>query len=307
MLISFSFRRGWERNLVQYTKCSESWNVSKQNKIIHYKMVTLLLIAPGLLAFATLFLYPMLITLTTSFQTRDSSNFTFNNYLDFLTKSEGWNILGLSFFLAIIPTIIIIFISIPLALLLRKKITGFKFYRTLIVLPLMIPSLISTLGLLLFYNTNGWFNLFIIKLLPFVNEPAKINYTIHGLMIFYVWLYFPYTAISITSAIEGLDKGIEEAGSVCGASPMQVFWKIILPLIKPGIMSGSIMTFLLAFGSFSVPLLAGGDYRPIAVQIYTTTAVFHNWPKGSALAVIMSVIQVIFLTIYMRLNRRRNT
>lgn len=280
--------------------------ISIAKKFFSWNMTTFLFLVPGLIMFITLFVYPILITISTSLKTNDGSDqLTFSNYVDFLTKPEGWQILWLSFILAIVPTIIMVFLSVPFALLLRKKFRGHRFYRTLIILPLMIPSLISSLGLLLFYNSNGWFNLLINTFLPFLNGPIKINYTIPGLVIFYVWLYFPFSAISILSAVESLDSGIEEAARVCGASPLKVLWHILIPLIMPGIMSGSIMTFLLAFGSFSVPLIAGGDYRPIAVQVYTQSVVFRNWPKGSAIAIIMSILQVLFLIIYMRLGKRR--
>ena len=101
-------------------------------------------------------------------------------------------------------------------------------------------------------------------------------------------------------------RGIEQAGAVCGASPLKVLLEITLPLIMPGVISGSVMDLYDVFLVHSVvPLIAGGDYRPIAVQIYTETSVFNNWENGSALAVIMSVVQIVFLVFYMKFSRKR--
>jgi len=80
---------------------------------------------------------------------------------------------------------------------------------------------------------------------------------------------------------------------------------VVIPLIMPGILAGSVLTFMAAFGAFSIPLIAGGNYRPLSVEIYRqinfTPA---RWSAASARAVIMALLQVAFLTIYMRILRR---
>jgi ABC-type Fe3+ transport system permease subunit len=170
----------------------------------------------------------------------------------------------------------------------------------------VIPGLIGALGLLLFFGTRGWFNLFLLQFMPFVAPPLAVNYTIHGLVLFYVWLYFPYTCVTTMSALESLDQAIEEAGAVSGANRWQVLRHIVLPLITPGILAGSVLTFMAAFGAFSVPLVAGGNYRPLAVEIYKEISVPipGHWSAASAIAVVMGALQVIFLTLYMRLVRK---
>jgi ABC-type Fe3+ transport system permease subunit len=139
-----------------------------------------------------------------------------------------------------------------------------------------------------------------------VTTPLQINYTIQGLIFCYVWLYFPYTCVTTMSALESLDPGIEEAGAVAGANRWQVLRHIVLPLITPGILAGSVLTFMAAFGAFSVPLIAGGDYRPLAVEIYKQISIPipARWSAASAIAMVMGVLQVAFLAVYMRIARR---
>jgi ABC-type Fe3+ transport system permease subunit len=171
---------------------------------------------------------------------------------------------------------------------------------------MMVPGLIGALGLLLFFGSRGWFNL-AAQLLPFVQEPLTINYTLQGLMLFYVWLYFPYTALTTLSALEGLDRAVEEAGAVAGANPRQVFRYLIIPQIIPGILAGSVLTFMTAFGAFSIPLITGGNYRPLSVQIYKEISSFipAHWSAASAMAIVMGILQVAALSAYMRLLRQR--
>src|SRR3546814_7550779 len=104
---------------------------------------------------------------------------------------------------------------------------GHRFFRLIVLVPLVVPSLIGALGLLVFWGPRGWFNLFLIQLVPGVERPVSVNYTLHGLIMFYLWLYFPYTCVTTLSALESLDRSIEEAGEVSGADRWQVLRYIV--------------------------------------------------------------------------------
>jgi putative spermidine/putrescine transport system permease protein len=268
-------------------------------------VLTLMLLLPGLLGFGGLFLYPILVTIATSLHPMNSDAWTLDNYVMFLGSAKGWGVIGMTFVLSVSATMFSVVISVPLALILREEIWGRRFFRALILTPLMIPSLIGVLGLLLIFRSTGWINLFLTQVLQVIAEPLRVNYTLGGLILFYIWMFFPFTALTTLSSLEGLDRSVEEAAEVVGANRWQVIWHIILPLIIPGVLAGSIMTFLLSFGAFSVPLIAGGDNRPIAVTVYTTSAVFGQWEQGSAIAIVMAVLQISFLMIYSSLLRRR--
>ena len=269
--------------------------------------LTLLLLLPALAGFLGLFFYPMLLTVVLSFRPEgEAAGWTLQNYAAFLGDADGRWVVFLTFVLAVGATAFSVLLSVPLSLVLREKVRGHRFFRLVILVPLVIPSLIGALGLLVFWGVRGWFNLFLTQLVPFVTRPVSVNYTLHGLILFYLWLYFPYTCVTTLSALESLDRSIEEAGEVSGASRWQVLRHIVLPLIKPGILAGSVLTFMAAFGAFSVPLIAGGDYRPLAVEIYKQIAVPipAHWSAASAIAVVMGACQVAFLAFYMRLVRR---
>jgi len=277
------------------------WRKYEQNAI------TLLLLLPAFAAFFGLFAYPILITLVQSFRPEGQTDgFTFENYINFLSDPSGRDVIVLTFVLAIGATFFSLLFSIPLALILREKVRGHRFFRLLVLVPLMVPGLIGALGLLLFFGSRGWFNL-TMQLLPFVQEPLTINYTMQGLILFYVWLYFPFTCLTTLSALEGLDRAVEEAGAVAGADSRQILRYLIIPQIIPGILAGSVLTFMTAFGAFSIPLIAGGNYRPLSVQIYKEISAFipAHWSAASAMAIVMGILQVTALTVYMRLLRQR--
>lgn len=293
-------------------------------------LLTLLMLAPGFIAFLGLFAYPMLITTLTSLRqgarpvdvtvgvtAREwnpacdflaNDGFTLVHFCDFLFSNEGLYTIGLSLTISIAATLLAVLLSLPLVMILRERFRGNRFFRLLILAPMMIPGLIGALGLFLFWDKrSGWFNLFLTQVVPFVDDPIKFNFTLHGLILFYTWLFFPYTGLTTLSAVEAIDRSLEEAGAVSGATRWQVFRHILFPLILPGIIAGSVLTFILAFGALSIPLMLGGNYRAhiIGSRIYTFATVFRKWEAASAMAVVMAAIQIILITVYMRVTRRK--
>lgn len=273
-----------------------------------YHLVTLFLLTPGLAAFFGLFFYPMLVTLALSLRPEGESStlWTLENYRAFLFDPSARGVISLTFLLAISATFLSIVLSVPLALVLREKVRGHRLIRLTILIPITVPGLIGALGLLLFWGSRGWINLFLTQVVPFVKEPLRVNYTVPGLILFYIWHYFPYTCVTTLATLEGLDRSVEEAAAVAGANGWQVLRHVVLPLIMPGILAGSVLTFMAAFGSFSIPLITGGNYRPLSVTIYKQIEVFipARWSMASAMAMVMAVLQVTFLSLYMRILRR---
>jgi ABC-type Fe3+ transport system permease subunit len=272
-----------------------------------YGLVSLLLLSPGLASFFGLFFYPMLVTVVRSFRPEgEEVGWTLANYADFLGQAGARQVIVLTFGLAIACTFLSIVLSVPLTLLLRTKVRGHRLFRITILIPMTVPSLVGALGLLLFYGSRGWLNLFLTQTLGIARQPVTINYTLAGLVMFYLWHYFSYTAVTTLSTVEALDPAFEEAARVSGASPWQVLRYVVLPLIMPGVLAGSVLTFMAAFGAFSIPLITGGSYRPLAVQIFKQIEVFTpgHWSAASAMAVVMALLQLVFLTLYMRLLRR---
>lgn len=258
------------------------------------------MLAPALLFLLVFFAYPLLVTFLTSITAANGTDYTLAEYSAVFTTSSYLASLGLTFGLALGTTILSILLAVPIALVIRKRPRGHHLMRLLILTPLMVLALISALGLLIIWGKNGWLNLLVSHLIP-GSGPLKIDFTLQGLLLFYTWLYAPYTVLTTLSAIEGLDPNVEEAARVAGASSWQVFRTVTLPLSWPGIRAGSLLTFLLAFGAFSVPLVAGGDLRPLAVVIYTEAETFQNFARGSSLAIVMAVISLAVMLVYQRL------
>lgn len=278
----------------------------KRGSRIRSSLVTLLMLSPGLAGFFGLFFYPMMVTIVRSLRPEGQQvGWTVEHYVTFLSEPRARGVIVLTFVLSISATVCSILFSVPLCLVLRQKLRTHRFFRLTMLIPRMVPGLIGALGLLLLFGSRGWVNLSLIQFIPFINEPLHMNYTIPGLILFYTWLYFPFTAVTTLSTLESLDPAIEEAADVAGANRWQVLRHVVIPLIIPGILAGSVLTFMAAFGAFSIPLVAGGNYRPLSVEIYRQIDLTPiRWSAASARAMIMAALQVVFLTVYMRILRR---
>ncbi len=261
--------------------------------------LTAAMLAPALVYLLVFFAYPLLVTFLTSITAANGTDYTLAEYSAVFTTPSYLASLQLTFVLALGTTILSILLAVPIALVLRRRPRGHHLMRLLILTPLMVLALISALGLLIIWGKNGWLNILVSHLIP-GSGPLKIDFTLQGLLLFYTWLYAPYTVLTTLSAIEGLDPNVEEAARVSGASAWQVFRTVTLPLSWPGIRAGSLLTFLLAFGAFNVPLVAGGDLRPLAVVIYTEAETFQNFARGSSLAIVMAVISLGVMLVYQR-------
>jgi len=264
-----------------------------------------LLVAPLLLFLAAAFYYPLAYTLTESVTPESGGGWTLANYAAFLGSRDGLGVLALTLWLALAATVLSIVLSLPLALYLRRRFFGRRALQFLMMLPITIPALVGALGLVILYDRTGWLNVVLLRL-HLIRAPLMIDYTIHGLVLFYVWMFFPYGALVIMSGLGAIDPTVEEAGGVMGASPFVVFWRVLLPLLRGSLWAGGVMIFLQCFGAFSVPLLAGGDHQPLGVKIYRVANVFLDWPQASAMAVVMGVIQAGLVIAYQRAGRARH-
>jgi len=176
--------------------------------------------------------------------------------------------------------------------------------RALITLPLMVPVLIAAYGLTLFFAQNGLVNYILVRVLHLFPEPLQISYSVGGIVIACIWRYFPFVTLIVAGAVESLDPSLEEAAASMGASPLRVLRSIVLPLLTPSILSGSVLVFVGAFGTFSIPLIMGKGQDVLAVLVYRSHSVFFDDQKASTIAIVMLVAQLVILAVYTRTLRR---
>jgi ABC-type spermidine/putrescine transport system permease subunit I len=147
---------------------------------------------------------------------------------------------------------------------------------------------------------EGMVNKFLL-LLPFINNPFKIMYTTSAVVIGLTGLLLPYMVIPLMSSIESIPRSMEEAASNLGANKLKVFFKIILPLSVPGLVSGSLMVYLIAISALVTPALMGlPKVRMLGNQVYDTVIGSFNWPFAASISIIMVIFTFSILIFYLK-------
>lgn len=209
-----------------------------------------------------------------------AGNFTIQHYIDLFTaNSKGLSALKNSLFLAVTSATICAVLGTLLVLVIRQSKSKFKkVIEAIGLLPEMIPSIVLIIGVMLFYNQ-------IYSVIPIYN-------TIWIMVIAYVILFLPYTIQYVTSAFTQISKSLQEAGQVFGGSPTYIFRKITLPLILKGVLTGWMMTFIIAFRELvTASLIAPPN------TLVISTYIVREFEQGSvSVGMAMAVLCVLFTT-----------
>lgn len=251
-------------------------------------------IAPGLAIVVCLVLYPIGLALWVSL-TSKAGALTLQHYVDFFASGDSYRALLRTLGLALATTAASLLLSIPLGYLGRIPGSIGTLVRVLVSLPLAVPVLIAGYALALFYAENGLFNNLLVRVLHLLSDPLLISYTWTGLVVACTWRFFPYTGLLVIAALQAIDRNVEQAAASTGANPWQVFTRVTLPLIAPAALTGSILTFVSTFGTFSIPLIMGRGGDVLSVMAYRKVSGAFDWPVASTIVIVMAVIQIAVL------------
>jgi putative spermidine/putrescine transport system permease protein len=106
--------------------------------------------------------------------------------------------------------------------------------------------------------------------------------------------------------LEGIDRALEEAALGLGANPWRMFWHVILPLAMPGVIAGTILSFILAMNAYATPVLLGGPtFHMMGPTVYNQFAGLSNWPFGAALAFVLMTATLLLTVTSNSLAQRR--
>ncbi|MDO9546361.1 MAG: iron ABC transporter permease [Pelolinea sp.] len=222
---------------------------------------------------------------------------TFGTGTNALTTNQvNWTItgkaIGFTFYQALLSTFYTLLIGIPASLLFgRFSFRGKNILRILSTLPFIFPTVVVAAGFNALIGPNGWLNLLLMDMFQLSTPPIHLLNSITAILIAHVFYNTSIVIRVVGTAWEQLDRKIENAARMLGASPWNVFRKITFPLLFPSISSAAILVFLFDFTSFGVILMMGGaKYTTIEVEIYIQTMQFLNLKMAG----ILSFIQLFF-------------
>jgi spermidine/putrescine transport system permease protein len=282
-----------------------------------------LLVSPAMLIIGVAGLAPLTVILFYSFMSPGpyagiSFEPTFQAWINLVMEEDlfdetlGFNYAHLYIFsrsigLALGTTILTLAIGFPTAYFIATRPSTQKnFWLFMISLPLWSNLLVRTFAIMMFIREKGFVN-YILLNLDLIDKPLQIMFTPTAVWIGLVYAYLPLMVMPLYASMEKIDFRLVEAGYDLYASRWQVLRKVIVPLVKPGIVAGSILVFIPSIGAYVTPkLLGGGKSLMIGNLISNQFGTSRDWPLGSALALFLMALVMVALIIYVK-NETRNT
>ena len=213
---------------------------------------------------------------------------TVENYVKFFTDIYYTAVLTRTVRIAFITTAICLLAGFPLAYVLARTRTRYKnILIMLVVLPLFVGNAVRAAGWMVAFGNKGAINASLMGL-GALTEPLEIMFTETAVIVGITAVNLPFMVLTLQSVIEGIDRSIEEAAFNLGATPLRMARRVLLPLAMPGVLAGTILTFILAMNAYATPVLLGGPrFQMMGPLVYGQFVQQNNWPFGGAIAFIL--------------------
>ncbi|HVP89049.1 MAG TPA: ABC transporter permease [Casimicrobiaceae bacterium] len=224
--------------------------------------------------------------------------FTAENYVKFVTDPFYLAVLWRTIRVAAICTAICVVLAFPMAYCLARTRSRFKNLLLMaVILPLFVGNAVRAAGWMVLFGNKGFVNSMLLGA-GIVREPLQIMYTEFAVIVGVIAVNLPFVVLTLQAVLEGIDRAIEEAALGLGANPWRTFRHVVLPLAMPGVIAGTILSFILAMNAYATPVLLGGPtFQMMGPTVYNQFAGLSNWPFGAAMAfVLMTATLVLTLT-----------
>lgn len=244
--------------------------------------------ALSILVYAFL-LAPLVVVVLASFNSADFLSFPPRGlslrWYRALWESEVW---GDSFRLSLLLTVVVTPLSLIMGTLaayalVRYSFPGRRIAETLVMAPLVMPQIVLGIALLNYFS-----------LLGLIDSMA-------GLILGHLVVTLPFTVRLVSISVHTLDPALERAAQSLGATPLQTFWRVTLPLLRPGIVAGAIFAAIISFGELAVTLLiAGARTTTLPLRIFNYTE-YNFDPTINAVSTIFVVLALVLIVALDRL------
>ena len=203
--------------------------------------------------------------------------------------------------LSLMTALAALIVGFPTAYFIATRPAGSRdLWMLLIIIPFWTNLLIRTFAIMEIIRNEGVINTLLLKA-GLIEAPIQLLYTEFAIMLGMIYVYLPLMVLPIYASMERLDFSLVEAAYDLYGSRFRVLKRVILPLVKPGIIAGSILVFVPSLGAYVTPrVLGGGKQLMIGNLIELQFGQGRNWPLGAALSITLLAIVMIALMFYVR-------
>jgi spermidine/putrescine transport system permease protein len=231
---------------------------------------------------------------------------------DIFDGTLGWadahlTIFGRSLVLSISTTFLTLVFGVPTAWFIATQPPGRReFFLFLVTIPFWTNILVRTIAIQELIRAEGVINL-ILLWVGIIDEPIQMMFTNFAIGFGMTYVFLPLMVLPVYAAIETLDFQLVEAAHDLYAKRWTAFRRVILPLIKPGIIAGSILVFIPSLGAYVTPtVLGGGKNLMFGNLIGMQFGSARNWPLGAALALLLTVAVLAAMIWHARATAKEN-
>ena len=231
--------------------------------------------------------------------------FSLDNYVKFFSDPYYTGVLWTTLRVAALCTVVCLAMGLPLAYVLARTQSRFKnVLIMLVVLPLFVGNAVRAAGWMTLFGSKGFLNVTLMQL-GIIREPLQIMFTEGAVVAGIIAVNLPYMVLTLQSVIEGINRNVEEAAFSLGAGPATMFRRVLLPLSLPGILAGTILTFILGMNAYATPVLLGGPKFKMMGPLVYGQFQLNNWPFGASVAfVLMTATLTLTATANILIQRR---
>ena len=233
---------------------------------------------------------------------------TLENYVKFFSDPYYRTVFLTTVRVALTCTVACLILGFPLAYKLARTQTRYKnLLIMLVVLPLFVGNAVRAAGWMTILGSKGFFNTTLMAL-GLIDKPLEIMFTETAVIIGIIAVNLPFMVLTLQSVIEGIDRAVEEAAFSLGAGPWEMFRRVLWPLALPGIMAGTILTFILGMNAYATPVLLGGPKFKMMAPLVFGQFQLNNWPFGAAVAFVLMTTTLLLTAganIFMQRRYRR--
>ena len=278
------------------------------NKGIRWALV--IFITPVLLWLFLLIVLPHIDLFIMSFRIEDdfgNSAWSISNYSNFFKEPIYWLTFTRTAVYSILVTLLTFMVALPVAFFITKvvDVRYQGFLTMLLLLPFWVSELVRVYGWMILLRESGVINHFLLKS-GILSRPIEMLYNDVTMVMGLVYTSMLFMVVPLISVLDSLDDSLIEAAYDLGANMGSILIKIIIPHSMPGIVSGSIVVFMLTLGNYLTPNLMGGKNSLwFTEQIYNQFIASFNWNQGSAFGFLLLLLSSLVIWTGLKLTGQK--
>lgn len=222
---------------------------------------------------------------------------------EILTREQTLEALGLSLATASISTVVCLLLGIPLAWWLdwmgrAPRTLPYRLVRALVLVPLVLPPVVGGVALLMLLGRRGVLGGPVYDLTDF-----SIPFTSAAVVVAQSFVALPFLVLAVEGALRSIDRSLDEVALDLGATPTQAFLLVILPIVRPAVVSGAVLCFARALGEFGATITLAGNLPGVTQTMPTATYITMQTDPDAAITLSL-ILLLVAITILVALRDR---